>query len=195
MANCGCSDNIVTPGGYSPCLENCTGTEQSSECIQYVGPDLSNLDIVSGQGLNDVLYNINELGIGTIILKRITIPSINILQLYSDPFIIIPAPGSGKFIQIINVWANMGGTLSIAYTVSGGVLYIQGENASNKAFQAPDAVLGTTNSNIITQFDPMSNFDSIRVNDNILLYGSDFDPTSGTGDLNLFVMYSINSIS
>lgn len=193
--NCGCSDNIVSPSNCGNCLETCTGEESTTQCIQYVGPDLTNLLINSGQGLNDVLYNINGLGITSLYVVKVVIPSLNVKLLFTQPFTIIPAPGTNKIINILSTSCMIEGDNSVAYTVSGDNLNIKSENATNAGFKVSDTVLTYTNTFISSSFSPQSTTDIIRVNDNIVLYHDTANPTLGTGDLALYITYVVNDIT
>lgn len=193
---CGCSENIIQSGDCnSPCLEECTGTEQSTTCTQYDGPDLDNLNIVSGQGLNDVLEAVNNLGITSLFVTKVVVPALNVALLNSQPFLIISAPGANKIVHIFSIYAMIENDNSNAYTPGGGDLIIKSDNATNPAFTLTDAVLNTTNTYISSNFVPSGQFDSIRVNDAVYISDDTAENTGGSSDLALYISYTIDSIS
>jgi len=190
--DCGCTDPIPVSSDCSECSVECPSTHNSS-CIVYNGEALSNLDIVENQGLNDVLEAINDALQAEIIEDKISIPSANVKLLYSTPYTLIIAPGSGKYINLISLEVKMDSG-STPYGVSGDYLIFKSTNASNTLLQVPDDVLTTTNTNIVSVPTPVSAYDTIRVNDSFVIAHDSANPTAGDGVLTVYLTYTIKTV-
>lgn len=196
MACVDCNDNInvITSTGCDDIPVTCENLI-NSECIVYSGSTLSNLSIVTNQGINDIFTAVDNALSETIKEITITIPSANVLTL-SSGYTLMTSPGSGKYIEIIKISCYIGGNLGTPYTPIGVPLTIRTASASNSAYLTSDTILASTSSSRISQFVFNTvdvGYDGIRINDPLKIYSPGGDPTSGTGDLVINIIYKIQT--
>lgn len=196
MACSDCLGNTVTitTSNCTGCDEECTSTN-NTDCLVYSGPDLDNLGIITNQGINDIFEALNDLTVSTVISAKVVIPSADVLQLFTTPYTIISTPGANKFIQLLSIYFAVEGTLSVAYTTAGTSLFVKSTNSANASHFADQTLLGSTNANILNQGVRSSTKDVVRVNEAVKLSAQTGNPTLGTGDLAVYLLYLVNDIS
>lgn len=122
-------------------------------------------------------------------LKK-TLSSAEILALHSTPIEIVPAPGSGKFIDILScdVKLNYGTT---TYVSSGGAPALRNPSSSNVPVSFYNNVLTLTSSQITR-----SNFSSCKLYENeaIECFVATSNPTTGNGTLDIYITYEIKTL-
>lgn len=190
---CDCEEVVPSNSNCSDCETECLGLANTS-CLVYNGVELPNIGIDPSQGVNDVFVAIDDAIQGQVLQTQVTIPSASVLLLYSTPYTLINAPGSGKYIQPISIELKMD-TSSVAYGVAGSNLRIKTLNATNPAFIVSDSVLSTTNTNIVSKAIPgATGYDVLRVNDPLQISHQTANPTAGDEDLLVIITYLIKTI-
>jgi hypothetical protein len=191
--DCGCTDPIPVSSDCSECSVECPSTHNSS-CIVYNGDFLDNLDITPGQGINDVFTAINTALEAEIFEDVITVTSAQIKLLFSTPKTLIVAPGSGKYISLLSYEIKLDSSTT-PYTTGSSNLRIKSLNAANPLAVVSDSVLTTTNTNIVSvPIRSTTGYDTIRVNDPIVLDHQTANPTLGDGILKIYLSYIIKTV-
>lgn len=195
MSDCGCNEVISNSTSTENCNPPCEDTIQS-ECVVYSGERLDNLDVDSNEGINSVFSKVDALIDTSIKSIMVTIPSADVLTLYSTPYVLITSPGTDNYIELLKVSAFMGGDLAVAYTTGVNNLGIKSAGATNYHLLCTNDILGYTDGTIISHFyDNSTSKDTIRTADDITIQDLSQNPQSGTGDLILNITYKINSIN
>lgn len=193
---CDCNDPIEVTNSCSDCEVECLGLANTS-CLVYNGDFLDNIDILPNQGLNDVLSAINTALEAEIFEDVITVTSAQIKQLFSTPKTLIVAPGSGKFLSILNVQFKLESGGTTPYTVAGVNLRFRFLNAANPLLILSDAVLTSTNSNIPSYPIPSTTgtgFDNSRINDPFVLDTTSSNPGTGDFTAKVYLKYMITTV-
>lgn len=193
-----CCPPVITTTECTSCEDcsvECPNGTTNTSCAVYNGEDLDNLDITSGDPLNDILVAINDqFGSGDITETLITLSSADIKLLFTSGFTLIIAPGSNKFIDVLRISVRMA-TGTVGYTVAGQNLQIKTLNATNPMFILPDTALSTTNVNIVSK--PISyttGYDVVRVNDPLIILHPTANPTGGDGTVSIYISYIIKNV-
>lgn len=196
MADCNCPDPIEVSNDCESCSVECPVT-LNSECVTYNGVELPNLDIDPSQGLNDILLAIDNALEAEIFEDVVTVTSAQIKQLFSTPKTLIVAPGSGKFLSILNVQFKLESGGTTAYTVAGVNLRFRFLNAANPLLILSDAALTSTNSNIPSYPIPSTTgtgFDNSRINDPFVLDTTSSNPGTGDFTAKVYLKYMITTV-
>ncbi len=194
--DCGCNDPIPVSNDCSSCDPECYGNSNSS-CLIYNGDFLDNLEITPGQGINDVFTAINTALEAEIFEDVITVTSAQIKLLFSTPKTLIVAPGSGKFLSILNVQFKLESGGTTPYTVAGVNLRFRFLNAANPLLILSDAALTSTNSNIPSYPIPSTTgtgFDNSRINDPFVLDTTSSNPSTGDFTAKIYLKYMITTV-
>ncbi len=193
MSDCGCPESIPVTSDCSDCSTECVSNVNSS-CIIYNGDFLDNLEITPGQGINDVFTAINTALEAEIFEDVITVTSAQIKLLFSTPKTLIVAPGSGKYISLLSYEIKLDSSTT-PYTTGSSNLRIKSLNSANPLAVVSDAVLTTTNTNIVSvPIRSTTGYDTIRVNDPIVLDALVSNPAAGDGILKVYLSYIIKTV-
>lgn len=132
----------------------------------------------------------NSVTFTTLITETITISSTDILSSNTTPVVVVAAPGSGKFIQLLSVLSIYNG-VGYSFSVDPSSLFFDVSNSpvvqnfsnlqSSSIYYNVSAV--STNGSI-------GNF----INTSLKFYTQSADPTTGDGDLVIYLTYQIVTI-
>lgn len=188
--DCGCSGVINSSTNCPGCLsEDCVFTT-NSECV-VLSVDLPNLNINQSQGLDEALTAIDNLILGSVLQKKITIPSANVLTLDTIPYQLLAPPGVGKFYTILSIQIGQG-TGNTVYTVIPGQLSVLSSTGAGAYWTIGDGILNTLDTSTLYSFVLNSSGDLV-INDAVVL----IDTTALTlGDfpINVYISYQIKSV-
>lgn len=194
--SCGCSNcTQPTSSTCNECDSECSDMTNTS-CAVYNGAPLDNIDIETNENLNVVLSHIDEkigdvLGIsGSILTKKVTIPSSDILALHSTPIVLLPAPGAGKFINVLTVCATISNGTTPYVASAGLAIYI--DTASNNLMGSSDTLIYTDDR--IHQFAFTNDNSQFIIDKELMIKSGSPNPTSGDGDLLLYITYQIITV-
>ena len=196
MADCNCPDPIEVSNDCESCSVECPVT-LNSECVTYNGVELPNLNIDPAQGINDIFVAIDNALEAEIFEDVITVTSAQIKLLFSTPKTLIVAPGSGKFLSILNVQFKLESGGTTPYTVAGVNLRFRFLNAANPLLILSDAALTSTNSNIPSYPIPSTTgtgFDNSRINDPFVLDTTSSNPSTGDFTAKIYLKYMITTV-
>ena len=191
--DCNCPDPIEVSNDCSDCSVECPVT-LNSECVTYNGVELPNLNIDPAQGINDIFVAIDNAITGQVLQVKVVVPASSVVLLFTNPYTLINAPGSGKYIQPLSVEIK-NDTTGVAYTVGSSNLRVKTTNATNPAFITSDASLTTTSTSIVSKMIPgTTGYDTLRINDPLVLSHQTANPAGGDQDVAVLISYLIVTV-
>lgn len=185
-SNC-CSGSVIPPSPCSPTAQTCLQLVDSN-CI-IVDSAITNLGLPAGSNLTSVIQLIGQ---NSLIIKRFTITSPQILNSNSTPVPLLPAPGFGKVIVVQTSFARYN-FLTTPYTSSHnfGLAYTEAVAVSYSI--SSTLISQGTNQEAIMSAVPTAEQISIE-NTGLSFFTNAANPTLGDGTLDLFVIYQIVSV-
>ncbi len=128
-----------------------------------------------------------------VITTKVHLKSVDILALNSTPIELIPAPGAGKFIEVLGVQGNL--------------LFNSAAYATNTHLQIIDKVLGTeiagdasallaAVANLLGIICPVSSLTAVAISENsaVDVTVKTGDPITGDSDMDIYITYKINTL-
>ena len=131
-------------------------------------------------------------GSSDIISTSVTLTPSQILNLYSNPQVLVPTPGSNKGIQVVSAAAFLDYN-STPYSTSAQDIQIISRNSLNKqgATKAGDLLTSTQDTIIIFDL----GVGGVGINEDLLVSLNNSNPTSGDSSIRIFLSYKIIDIS
>jgi len=148
------------------------------------------------QDLVDSKVNVADAGTQTVINQKVSLTSANILTLNSAPFIILPAPGAGFYLDVLRVYYKFN-FVTVEYNTNVSIQMLAG-NGGTVAVTANTSVLGNVDSKIIRPTQSIDAAFSSNVSDYentpVFLFASSGNPVGGDCTLDVYVSYIIQTI-
>ncbi len=128
-----------------------------------------------------------------VLFKTVTIPSAQVLTLWSSPITAIDAPGANKTIQVIDVEGRVSGVLTPYATNT--QLEISTQFATDPIIRDTQLLpAGTNRQHKLTPVNTGISGNQITTNGKLLISTATGDPTAGDGDVTIYITYRINDI-
>jgi hypothetical protein len=162
-----------------------------------VGSGISNVTLINT--FDTEITESNSMYINGVVLnedslnqtKTVTIPSANVLTLFTTPYLLIPSPGAGYYIQVLTAACKVSFN-SIAYAVSTS-LVIQTDTANRSQHLFSNALNATVNRISVSSQQGISAAGDTQLISNKAVYltSSGVNPTLGNSDIIIYLTYRI----